>query len=575
MSRENMTFSLTGYEVLFEFFQRLDIQLFSGVTGGGVIHFLKYISPWSELKNNGTRFFTLAEYSAGFVPLGYYLSTGKIAASVATLGAATKLLTCGLSDAKLHDIPAVYIVPAYDKDLFGKAPLQDSSSLGSNMIEQLKAESPESVFVFDDVATIKNLLVLAEERLFNSKPIVFVLIHSILSQPILNTQDEIKIFHPKFKEYLSLEMKMFVSKLITMSKNKKITILVGEEMARYSNAKTLLNNLADKIKPYLVWSMNGANAVDRNNPYSYGYLGFGGNDLAINHFQNLNEDDVLLVLGACPDEYTVNLKNFTAGSTFFCGHILNAYGQINQTFEHRAQNEYIHLYAALDELISELLNQEHIFENLNAPVAPLNLNIRHITPPCQKYVNMEHFYQQIDLWWPEKSIAFSDVCLAYKDRQYVTQRPHNNVDFYSLYRGSAMGYSLGAAIGAKLAKPTQHVFIFTGDGCFKLFSGSLAEAAHLGITLFVLNNQMFSIVEQGLKTILSETSPEYWHASVIPIDYCLLAQANGWQARKLNPDLSNLSEILNIALDCKQSLLVEIPVDPDQLLGINPRVHNL
>lgn len=561
----------TGYDALFDFFKKLDINNFHGVTGGGVIHFLKYISP---SPSSQPYFMTLAEYSAGFAPLGSYLTTGKIAAGVATLGAATKLLACGLSDAKLHDIPAVYIVPAYDESLSGKASLQDPSVYGSNVIEQLKAECPTGLFVFDDPNKINQQLANAEQQLKLCKPVVFVIIHSALSQfiPDNSLNKDITIAPAETPVH---NLNKFIQNFKQASQSKKITILIGEEMARYADSKHLVNQLSEKLKSYLIWSMNGANAVDHDNPYGYGYLGFGGNDLASNHFKNMNSNDTLLVLGACPDEYTMNLANFTAGDTFYCTNIQGSYGQLNNSFEHRADHNYEQINYPLSEFILEILKPEHSFENIHAPMAPQNLNTRTVLPPKESFTNMEHFYLALDKWWPKNSITFSDVCLAYKDRQYITQRPNNNVDFYSLYRGSAMGYVLGAAIGSKVADREKNVFAFTGDGCFKLFAGSLAEAANLGITLFVLDNSMFSIVEQGLQTILPDTPPEFWHADVKPIDYCLLAQACGWRSAKLNIDLSNLNELLDGTLNQSQSLLIEVKVDPHQLLGRNPRAHNL
>ncbi|MGE8540339.1 MAG: thiamine pyrophosphate-dependent enzyme [Acinetobacter sp.] len=572
MNSSNSSLCYTGYNLLFDFFAQHQIQSFFGVTGGGVIHFLKHIPPYPH---GETSFYNLAEYSAGFAPLGYYLATGKIAAAVATLGAATKLLTCGLSDAKLHDIPAVYIVPAYSEDLAHKAALQDSSQYGSNAIAQLKAECPEAVFVLHDISQLRTSLEFASMQLQRSKPVVFVLIHASLAEPINNsTAFAIPQLNPLAQTAPS-PLKDFSSALAKASKNKRLTVLIGEEMARYPNAKKLSTQLSEKLNPYIICSMNGANAVDRDNPCNYGHIGFGGNDIANKHMQSLDENDVLLVLGACPDEYTMNLYNFSSGDTFFCTGIPDAYGQFKASFQHRAEHRYFHLNAPIDTLILKLCSHDYDFQNLKAPCSPPSLNTREISAPQAGYADMKLLYERLDQWWPEHSIAFSDVCLAYKDRHYITQRPNNHIDFYALYRGSAMGNALGLSIGAKLADQSKNVFAFTGDGCFKLFSGSLAEAADLGLVLFVLNNQKFSIVEQGLHTILNDVPPKYWHAEVKSLDYCMIARASNWNGVKLNTDLSNLESILNESLVQTKSLLIEVPVDPHQILGINPRVHNL
>ncbi|WP_353722290.1 thiamine pyrophosphate-dependent enzyme [Dyadobacter sp. 676] len=189
---------------------------------------------------------------------------------------------------------------------------------------------------------------------------------------------------------------------------------------------------------------------------------------------------------------------------------------------------------------------------------------------------MAGLYQRLDRWWPEGSIGIDDTCLAYKDRQYVTQRPNNNILFYSLYRGSAMGGAFGVAVGAKLAAPRRPVFLFTGDGCFRLFSGSLGEVSNLGLVVFLLNNETFGIVEQGLRKVLPYVGTAHYHSRLDAVDYCGIARANNWDAIRLAPDLGNLDEALDRATNkSSRSLLIEVPVDPNQVLGKNPRLKNL
>jgi acetolactate synthase-1/2/3 large subunit len=45
---------------------------------------------------------------------------------------------------------------------------------------------------------------------------------------------------------------------------------------------------------------------------------------------------------------------------------------------------------------------------------------------------------------------------------------------------------------------------------------------------------------------------------------------------RVAPDLSNLSDIVDACYEQKgRSLLVEVPIDADQMLGLNPRLNNL
>jgi len=551
------------------------ITFYSGVTGGGVIHFLKHIEPFRGKPSEKPEFMTFGEYSAGFVPLGYYLATGKIAARVATTGAATKLLGCGLSDAKMHDIPAVYIVPISGKNTEALSPLQDTSKYGNNMVEQLRAELPDSVFFLGNKSKLSEQFSLAKAQLDNSKPVVFVLDNEVMNVPF----HEPKIL-PKSKSYMIEDNHFdnFILDFKKATKDKRLIILVGEEMARYPDAKKLTTELSTQLKAGVVWSINGANAISRENPYGYGYIAFGGNDKAMSLYNSIGKKDVLLVLGACPDEYTVALEKFKAESTFYLSNIPEAYGTVNGSLQLFAEGDYYQVHGPLNLLVQKLINtsKKESFSNKPVKPAPEYLNDKPFDPPRDGYVNMAVLYQKLDEWWPAGSIGIDDICLAYKDRQYVTQRPNDNIDFYALYRGSAMGGAFGVAVGAKLGKPDKDVFLFTGDGCFRLFAGSLGEVRDLGLVIFVLNNEMLSIVEQGLPYILKGIPKENYHAELRSVDYCGMAKACGWDAERLKPDLSNLDNLLQkINNGLEHSLLIEIPVDPFQLLGSNPRLKNL
>jgi acetolactate synthase-1/2/3 large subunit len=75
-------------------------------------------------------------------------------------------------------------------------------------------------------------------------------------------------------------------------------------------------------------------------------------------------------------------------------------------------------------------------------------------------VDLVELYRHLDTLWQPNSIGFDDVCVAYRDRQSIIDRPNPNIRFYNLSQGSAMGGAFGLGLGAKLADFSQQVFIF-------------------------------------------------------------------------------------------------------------------
>jgi acetolactate synthase-1/2/3 large subunit len=441
---------------------------------------------------------------------------------------------------------------------------------------QLRAELPGSVFVLDNPITLNEQLTLAREQLDRSKPVVLVLDNEGLS--ISETDSGFPAAVPDSAVREDHYPDAFLAAFREEAEGKRVVIFVGEEMARYPNAPELTTRLSAALHAATIWSINGANAVSRDNPYGYGYISFGGNDKAISLYNSLGENDVLLVVGACPDEYTVNFKKISASATFHFSNIPQAYGFVDNSLRHVVEGRYYQMHAPLDSSLRTLIDaaSERPFTSIPMEQAPRDLNDLPFDNVRGNYADMAALYQRLDQWWPEGSIGIDDTCLAYKDRQYVTQRPNNNIRFYSLYRGSAMGGAFGVAIGAKLADPDRQVFLFTGDGCFRLFSGSLGEVSNLGFVVFLLNNETFGIVEQGLRKVLPDVGTAHYHSRLDAVDYCAIARAHNWDAVRLAPDLGNLDEILSKVSDGpSRSLLIEVPVDPNQVLGKNPRLKNL
>ena len=191
-------------------------------------------------------------------------------------------------------------------------------------------------------------------------------------------------------------------------------------------------------------------------------------------------------------------------------------------------------------------------------------------------VNSINFYETLDTLWQPNSIAFEDVCIAYRDRQAILKQPNQNVKIFTANQGSAMGGAFGLGAGAALANTEQRVFVFSGDGCFRLYGGNLMEANQLNMTLFIMNNQELSIIRDGCNHILHNSEEKIDHADIKNIDWQRCATAFGWRFFRIKPDLSNLKSAMATAYDNNPtSTLIEVPMDGNQIIGKNFRYTNI
>ncbi len=568
----------SGNQALVELLRQAGISHYFGVTGGGVIHVAKHLEPWGALEEPAAeqpRLLTIHEYLAGFAPLGHYLATGRAAACLVTTGAATKLALCGLSDARFHNIPALYLIPLNSTHTSGKAPLQDMSAHGINIVPQLQAELGDGCIVVDAIEDLAVQLEKAFGLLRRSRPAAIVFHPDILCKPV---NASLPTRRREETSPNSSEMKAFLNRFSKPSDRGRIIVYVGAEAALVPEIRQLTTALSERLNAPTVWSVNGANAISPANRFGYGYISFGGNDRALDLWEGLGPQDTVIALGMDPEEYVLNLQTLPVGELWLLTNLKDAYGTIDGSFRHRVAGQLRVLLGDIGHSLREILPQlPSRPEREGSQAAPRDLNRRQprrqVGPGC---VDLVAFYERVNALWQPHSVGFDDVCMAYKDRQYVCQRPNPSIRFFAATSGSAMGGAFGMGVGAKLADPHLRVFVFSGDGCFRLFGGALAEAANLGLRLFILDNSSYGIVEQGLRYILPEVEMSHYHVDLPQVDFVKAAEAHGWDAYRMAPDLSNLEEIMNLCNSgSRRSILVDLPVDKNQEIGLNPRVRNL
>jgi len=569
----------SGNFALIDTLRKWGVTFFSGVNGGGLIHVTKHLEPYLGLQHSGDRvprMQTMGEYVAGFVPLGYYLASGRVAGCLTTTGAATKLGSSGITDAKLHNIPAIYVIALNSTLSIGRSPLQDVSEHGMNIVPQLRAELGDACIVLDDIDKMGEQLELAQSILAQSKPVAIAFHPDVLSKDV--DLDVPGRERPRMLDQVDADR--FVNEFPEVSRGRRVIIYAGAEASRCPGITALTTQLSELLQAPTVWSVNGANAISPDNRYGYGYISFGGNDEAMKLWRSITPDDIVITLGFDSGEYSLNLGTIPAGHVWHFTAWSAPYGHKDGDFRHRVDGDYRVVRGDIEQTLEYVLPlMKGKMKDRPAVRIPTDLNTRTISRDVRDgCVDAIAFYSELHRSWRPHSIGFDDVCTAYKDRQYVAQRPHPSIPFHTVHDGSAMGGAFGLGVGARVADSSLHTFVFSGDGCWRLYGGALSEASNLGMNLFIINNERYAIVDKGLEVVIPEWEKERYHGVLQNIDFVAAAKAHGWDGYRLRADLGNLDDILNAcyAASAKgRSVLVDVPIDADQVLGLNPRLNNL
>jgi acetolactate synthase-1/2/3 large subunit len=91
-----------------------------------------------------------------------------------------------------------------------------------------------------------------------------------------------------------------------------------------------------------------------------------------------------------------------------------------------------------------------------------------------------------------------------------------------------MGFSVPAAIGAKVGRPEATVWAIDGDGCFQMTAQELVTAAveRIPIKVAVLNNSYLGMVRQWQEMFYEERYSEVYLSPDLP-DFVKWAEAMG------------------------------------------------
>jgi acetolactate synthase-1/2/3 large subunit len=130
----------------------------------------------------------------------------------------------------------------------------------------------------------------------------------------------------------------------------------------------------------------------------------------------------------------------------------------------------------------------------------------------------------------------------------------------------AMGFGLGAAVGAKMACMDKPVALFTGDGSFRMNCGEMAtlSAYSLPILIVVFNNHVLGMVRQWQTLFYegrySETTLER------PPDFVKLADAYGIAGFRAETEAEFLSALEKACTELRKSkpALIEAVIDRDE-----------
>ena len=469
---------ITGAEITVKVLLEQKINLVFGYPGGQVLDI--YESLYKH-RNRIKHILTAHEQGASHAADGYARSTGKVGVVIATSGPGATNLVTGIAAAYMDSVPMVAITGNVPTSQIGTDSFQEVDITGITM-----------------PITKHNFFVDKVDKLAETLRNAFRLAMSGRPGPVLvDIPKDVQVALCKYVPENPVEKdEPFAAKDIRINEASEIInsslrpfIYFGGGIISSGAADELLE-LADKIDAPLGCSMMGLSCVPSSNPRFLGMQGMHGRYAST---MCMNKADVIIALGVRFNDRSTNDRlKFAPNSKVV--HIDIDGSELSKTV-----NDTCSLRGDLKLTLQKLLPLVEKKENsswMETAKKLKNEEEKILTVISEEKITSVQLFSEINRFLDDDILVATDVgqhqVWAAQYLKFSCRR-----QFISNGGLGAMGYGMGAAIGASLATGKKTILI-TGDGSFGMNLNELATAVSykLPILIVILNNRTLGMVRQ-------------------------------------------------------------------------------
>lgn len=499
----------------------------------------------SEIKNVLVRHEANACHSAS----GYARISGRPAVCIATSGPGSTNLITAIATAYMDSVPVIIITGQVGTDQIGSDVFQEADITGS--AEPFVKHS----YLIKNVNDIPKILKEAFYICASGRPgpVLIDIPVDILNSSLDFSYPQnvnIRSYKPTIKGN-KLQIKRIISAL---SSSHKPLICVGGGTI-LAGAQNEINTLALTFDIPVVSTMMGLSCFSDTNPLYFGMIGVYGTECANNA---LCECDLLMVIGARFGDRAVNSPNYIKNGTIII-HIDIDPAEIgkNITADIPVVGNAKTIITQILELSSHLSHSDWI-DSLN-----LYRNNNELPLINNRFVSPQAYIKKLSKAMPDNTTVICDVGqnLLWCANNWFFDKGR----FLTSGGMGTMGYSIPAAIGAKLADMNKEVVVITGDGAFLMQMMELAtiNQEKIAVKIILVNNSCLGLIKQIQK--------ENYNANYTSValdgspDYMKLCEAFGIKSMRVHDEPSALKSF-QFVKESKQSCLIEVIINPDDTI---------
>ena len=541
---------LTGAQIIMECLLEQDATTVFGYPGGAVLNIYDALY---EYQGRITHVETAHEQGAAHAADGYARASGKTGVCIATSGPGATNLVTGLATAYMDSVPVVAITGNVNRNLLGLDSFQEVDITGITM------PITKHNFIVKDVENLAHTIREAFRIAGSGRkgPVLVdipkdITAHRCEFTAALNHKTEIPLAPPESRLNQALEL---------LTESQRPFVYAGGGVIA-SEASEALDAFLRKLDAPVSCSLMCQGGFDQTDSRYLGMLGMHG---TIPSAMALKHCDLLVAVGTrFSDRVICNADLFARGCRIIHIDIDSAEFNKNITADVKLKGDARTVLEQLNQHLDQASHSDWM-EQIRAWQQKYLL-IQ--TAACDEGVTPQYLFQTLHRLAGEDLMLTTEVGQhqMWAAQFYPFQHPRRMLTSGGL---GTMGFGLGAALGAQLAKPGLRVVNAAGDGSFHMNCNELSTAAKYNIPIIelILNNNALGMVRQWQKLFYdSRFSQTTLDKST---NYELLAQAFGIKAFTIRT-CDEVEPVLRQALDYKGPSLINCLIHSD--LNVLPMV---
>jgi len=537
---------MNGGQALIKSLEMAGVDVMFGLPGGAILPVYDPIID-SSIRHILVRH----EQGAGHMAQGYAHATGRPGVAIVTSGPAATNIVTPLADAYLDSVPMVVITGQVPYSAIGTDAFQEADTTGITM------GVTKHNYLVSEAQDIPRVIAEAFHIATTGRPgPVLVDIPKDIVDPAnprsaVNWAWPVEMDLPGYHPQTKGDPALIREAAALISSARKPVIYAGGGILK-ARAAEALAELVDLVEIPVVTTLMGRGAFPDDHPLALGMPGMHGNYTAVTAMQGA---DLLIALGSrFDDRVTGRLDGFAPDAKIV--HV-----DIDPAELGKVRRPDVGITGDARLVITELITA---LRDLGGRSAQADRTAWRSTisgwqekypltyepsDPADPFVKPQYVLETLRDSSPDDTIVCSGVGQhqMWTSQYWRFRHPYTWVNSGGL---GTMGFSIPAAIGAKVGMPDRTVWAVDGDGCFQMTAQELVTATveKVPIKVALLNNSYLGMVRQWQEMFYEERYSETAQSRDYP-DYVKWAESMGCEAirvespEEVQPAIDKANEI--------------------------------